>query len=62
VGSIFGPTMQNMCPEHWQWRTTRIEEHWKFGLHGFLQNNAKLKKVCKNTSETNARQSLLRGV
>jgi hypothetical protein len=27
VGSIFGPTMQNMCPEHWQWRTTRIEEH-----------------------------------
>jgi hypothetical protein len=31
VGSILGPTMQNMCPECWQWRTTRIEEHWELG-------------------------------
>jgi hypothetical protein len=34
----------------------------KTGLHGFLQNCARLKKVCKKTSETSARQSSLGGV
>jgi hypothetical protein len=31
-------------------------------VHGFLQNCARLKKVCKKTSETSAGQSLLGGV
>ncbi len=31
-------------------------------VNGFLQNCARLKKVCKKTSETNVRQSSLRGV
>jgi hypothetical protein len=38
------------------WRT------FKTGLHGFLHNCAKPKKVCKKTSETSARQSSLVGV
>jgi len=32
------------------------------GLHGFLQNCARPKKVCKKTSETSVRQSSLGGV
>jgi hypothetical protein len=34
----------------------------KTGLHGFLQNYARPKEVCKKTSETSAGQSSLGGV
>jgi len=38
------------------WRTLET------GLHGFLQNCARPKKVCKKTSETSAGQSSFRGL
>jgi hypothetical protein len=50
--------MQNISNQHiCQWRTRECPSPFflstlKIGLHGFLQNFARLKNVCKKPSET----------